>query len=95
MVRRVQRAGTTLFDPRVDLHHHLVCTVCGSMEDLDFSLDTGALEHAAGEARLRARAHRGRRARPLRILPRRGLGSTQQPAQRRRDVRGSLITCAT
>src|ERR671920_319382 len=41
MVRRVQRAGTTLFDPRTDPHHHLVCTVCGSVEDLDADLDTG------------------------------------------------------
>jgi Fe2+ or Zn2+ uptake regulation protein len=48
MVRRVQRAGTTLFDPRVDAHHHLVCTVCGSIEDLDGELDTSALEQAAG-----------------------------------------------
>jgi Fe2+ or Zn2+ uptake regulation protein len=47
MVRRVQRAGTTLFDPRIDPHHHLVCTVCGSMEDLDSDLDTGSLERAA------------------------------------------------
>src|ERR671917_2340285 len=35
MVRRVQRAGTTLFDPRTDGHHHLVCTRCGAIEDLD------------------------------------------------------------
>jgi Fe2+ or Zn2+ uptake regulation protein len=47
MVRRVQRAGTTLFDPRVDPHHHLVCTACGSMQDLDFELDTARLERAA------------------------------------------------
>ena len=47
MVRRVQRAGTTLFDPRVDSHHHLVCTSCGSIEDLDSVLDTGSLERAA------------------------------------------------
>ena len=47
MVRRVQRAGTTLFDPRVDSHHHLVCTICGSIEDLDSTLDTAALERAA------------------------------------------------
>ena len=47
MVRRVQRAGTTLFDPRVDSHHHLVCTVCGSIEDLDHDLDTEKLERAA------------------------------------------------
>src|SRR5580765_1428348 len=47
MVRRVQRAGTTLFDPRVDSHHHLVCTSCGSIEDLDSVLDTASLERAA------------------------------------------------
>ena len=47
MVRRVQRAGTTLFDPRTDPHHHLVCTICGSIEDLDSELDTSALERAA------------------------------------------------
>ena len=48
MVRRVQRAGTTLFDPRIEPHHHLVCTVCSSMEDLDCELDATALERAAG-----------------------------------------------
>ncbi|MDQ3676670.1 MAG: transcriptional repressor [Actinomycetota bacterium] len=47
MVRRVQRAGTTLFDPRTDSHHHLICTECGSIEDLDSKLDTNALERAA------------------------------------------------
>jgi Fe2+ or Zn2+ uptake regulation protein len=47
MVRRVQRAGTALFDPRTDPHHHLVCTVCGSIEDLDSELDTSELERAA------------------------------------------------
>ena len=47
MVRRVQRAGTTLFDPRTEAHHHLVCTACGSIEDLDSELDTDLLERAA------------------------------------------------
>jgi Fe2+ or Zn2+ uptake regulation protein len=47
MVRRVQRAGTTLFDPRIEPHHHLVCTSCGSVEDLEFELDSDALERAA------------------------------------------------
>ncbi len=47
MVRRVQRAGTTLFDPRTESHHHLVCALCGSIEDLDCELDTGALARAA------------------------------------------------
>lgn len=47
MVRRVQRAGTTLFDPRTESHHHLICTSCGSIEDLDSALDTTSLERAA------------------------------------------------
>jgi Fe2+ or Zn2+ uptake regulation protein len=48
MVRRVQRAGTSLFDPRTDPHHHLVCASCGAVEDLDSALDTSALKRAAG-----------------------------------------------
>src|SRR5436190_475028 len=48
MVRRVQRAGTALFDPRTAPHHHLVCTSCGSVEDLEGELETSALERAAG-----------------------------------------------
>jgi Fe2+ or Zn2+ uptake regulation protein len=47
MVRRVQRAGTTLFDPRTEPHHHLVCTTCGSVEDLELELDSAELELAA------------------------------------------------
>ncbi len=47
MVRRVQRAGTTLFDPRTESHHHLICASCGSIEDLDSTLDTERLERAA------------------------------------------------
>jgi Fe2+ or Zn2+ uptake regulation protein len=47
MVRRVQRAGTTLFDPRTDPHHHLICTTCGAVDDLDCTLDTARLESAA------------------------------------------------
>ena len=48
MVRRVQRDGTTLFDPRTEPHHHLVCTSCGSVEDLEVALDSSALERVAG-----------------------------------------------
>ncbi len=50
MVRRVQRAGTTLFDPRTESHHHLVCTKCGSVADLELALDSGPLERAAAGA---------------------------------------------
>jgi Fe2+ or Zn2+ uptake regulation protein len=49
MVRRVQRSGATLFDPRTDPHHHLICTECGSIEDLDSALDTTALERGASK----------------------------------------------
>ena len=49
MVRRVQRAGTTLFDPRSDPHHHLVCTVCGSVEDFESELDTAPLQRGAAD----------------------------------------------
>ena len=49
MVRRVQRAGTTLFDPRTDPHHHLICTECGSIEDLDSALETSAIKRAASK----------------------------------------------
>ena len=49
MVRRVQRAGTTLFDPRTDPHHHLVCTVCGAVEDFEAELETAPLERAAAD----------------------------------------------
>jgi Fe2+ or Zn2+ uptake regulation protein len=48
MVRRVQRAGTSLFDPRTDPHHHVVCSSCGAVEDLDSELETSALQRAAG-----------------------------------------------
>jgi len=47
MVRRVQRSGTALFDPRTDTHHHLVCSGCGSVQDVASELDTEALERAA------------------------------------------------
>lgn len=49
MVRRLQRAGTTLFDPRTEPHHHLVCGICGSVEDLDGELQSGGLERAAAD----------------------------------------------
>ena len=50
MVRRVEQgAAATLFDPRVEPHHHLVCTACGRIEDLDGPLDAASLLRAAGE----------------------------------------------
>ena len=72
MVRRVQRSGTTLFDPRTEPHHHLVCTTCGSVEDLEFELDSDTLERTAAGHGFRARARRGARPRPLPRLRRLG-----------------------
>jgi Fe2+ or Zn2+ uptake regulation protein len=50
MVRRVQRAGTTLFDPRTDDHHHLVCVRCGSVQDIEADVDTGVLARLAARS---------------------------------------------
>ncbi|WP_053227024.1 Fur family transcriptional regulator [Solirubrobacter soli] len=49
-VRRVSTPrGATTYDSRTDQHHHLICSRCGRVEDLDVALDTGAAE-AAGRA---------------------------------------------
>src|SRR5690349_23902727 len=53
MVRRVQRAGTTLFDPRVDDHHHLICARCGSVQDIEADVDTVALARLASRGGFR------------------------------------------
>lgn len=51
IVRRVAAGErAVLYDPRPDLHHHLVCSSCGKVEDLDAPLDAG---RALGAARRR------------------------------------------
>jgi Fe2+ or Zn2+ uptake regulation protein len=41
--RRVSVApGAVLYDPHTDDHHHLVCTSCHRVTDVDFPVDTGA-----------------------------------------------------
>jgi Fe2+ or Zn2+ uptake regulation protein len=48
VVRRVSVGdGPTLWDPRVDGHHHFVCTNCGRVEDLDGDLELARLWRAA------------------------------------------------
>lgn len=48
LVRRIVGApGAALYDPRADAHHHLVCTACGRVEDLDVELDVRAAGRAA------------------------------------------------
>src|SRR3954463_10926324 len=48
LVRRVGPAGgRVLYDSRLDDHHHVVCSHCGRVEDIDAPLDTGAAPDAA------------------------------------------------
>ena len=50
-VRRVAgRAGVTVYDPRVDEHHHLVCHRCGAITDIDGRIDDSGLRAAALDA---------------------------------------------
>ena len=47
-MRRVAAGeGAVLYDPRPEAHHHLVCTSCGRVEDLEAPLDTDAALRAA------------------------------------------------
>jgi Fe2+ or Zn2+ uptake regulation protein len=49
IVRRIAaREDAVLYDPRTAPHHHLVCTRCGKVQDLEAPLDT---ERAMGAAR--------------------------------------------
>lgn len=43
LARRVAAAsGPALFDGRLEEHHHLLCRVCGAVEDVDTSVDAAA-----------------------------------------------------
>jgi Fe2+ or Zn2+ uptake regulation protein len=46
-VRRVPHSGADLWDPRAERHHHLVCRVCGAVEDLDTGVDADRALRAA------------------------------------------------
>jgi Fe2+ or Zn2+ uptake regulation protein len=49
IVRRVAAGeGAALYDPRSEPHHHLVCTLCGKVEDLDAPMDAAGAIRAAG-----------------------------------------------
>lgn len=48
LLRRLNAgSGPGLYDPRPDPHHHLVCTGCGRVEDVDLRLDLAAADRAA------------------------------------------------
>lgn len=54
LVRRVSTPrGGTVYDSRLDDHHHVICRSCGRIEDLDAPLDTTAVERAARAAGFR------------------------------------------
>ena len=47
-VRRISTPrGSTVYDPRPEAHHHLICRECGSIQDLDAPVDTARAERAA------------------------------------------------
>ena len=47
LANRVQAGRAVRFDPRTQPHHHLVCTVCGAVADLDADVDLGPAVAAA------------------------------------------------
>jgi Fe2+ or Zn2+ uptake regulation protein len=50
-VRRVSTPrGATLYDPRIDEHHHVICRVCGRVQDVDARVDVRAAARAARAA---------------------------------------------
>ena len=50
LVRRVSTPrGGTVYDPRVDDHHHLICRNCGRVQDFDASVRVAAAEERARE----------------------------------------------
>jgi Fe2+ or Zn2+ uptake regulation protein len=50
-VRRVSTPrGTTVYDPRPDPHHHVICRRCGRMQDLEAPVDATAARAAATAA---------------------------------------------
>ena len=45
---------TALWDPRPQLHHHVICRSCGAVEDLDVSIDAARALRAARRQGFRA-----------------------------------------
>jgi Fe2+ or Zn2+ uptake regulation protein len=47
-VRRVPTPrGGTVYDPRTDAHHHVICRRCGRIQDLEAPVDLSAASEAA------------------------------------------------
>lgn len=50
-VRRVSAGGgAVLYDPRTDVHHHLICRRCGAVADIEAELDDDPVIEAARAA---------------------------------------------
>jgi Fe2+ or Zn2+ uptake regulation protein len=49
LAARVHAGRAVRYDPRAQPHHHLVCTVCGAVEDLDADVELGPAVAAARE----------------------------------------------
>jgi Fe2+ or Zn2+ uptake regulation protein len=47
-LRRVSTPrGTTVYDPRIAPHHHVLCRSCGRIQDIEAAVDSSAAEEAA------------------------------------------------
>lgn len=45
--RLLTESGAVIYDPKVSDHHHLVCSACGAIIDVDAPVDDSALLRAA------------------------------------------------
>jgi Fe2+ or Zn2+ uptake regulation protein len=51
IVRRVTGgSGTLLWDTRADAHHHMICSRCGRIEDMEVPLDLGRARRRAARS---------------------------------------------
>jgi Fe2+ or Zn2+ uptake regulation protein len=51
IVRRVNGGGgTLLWDTRADAHHHMICSRCGRIEDMELPLDLARARRSAARA---------------------------------------------
>ena len=58
LAARVQAGRAVRFDPRTEPHHHLVCTACGAVTDLDAEVDPARRWRARGRSAADALAAR-------------------------------------
>ena len=45
--RLLTESGAVVYDPNLAEHHHLVCSVCGAIHDVEASFDDGPIMRAA------------------------------------------------